>query len=151
MDDNLARRGLDHPEKCLLCDQQDEIAQHILVSCVFSRDTWWQVLCKVGLQHLAPGLDDLVFQEWWSGAECQVPKTQRKGFNSMVILVAWWLWRHRNACVFYGISPSIGTILQHIQEDAILWGLAGARALRSFWPCFFLFFVFVFFCFVLCV
>jgi hypothetical protein len=35
--DRLARRGLNHPDKCLLCDQQEETAQHILVACVFAR------------------------------------------------------------------------------------------------------------------
>jgi hypothetical protein len=33
------------------------------------------------------------------------PKQKRGGFNSMVALVAWWLWKHRNACVFDKISP----------------------------------------------
>jgi hypothetical protein len=37
MADRLARRGLDHPDKCPLCDQEDETVQHILVSCVFAR------------------------------------------------------------------------------------------------------------------
>lgn len=32
--DRLARRGLEHHDKCLLCDQQEETAQHVLVSCV---------------------------------------------------------------------------------------------------------------------
>lgn len=42
--DTLARRGLDHQESCPLCDQQEETVQHILVSCVFARDIWFQVL-----------------------------------------------------------------------------------------------------------
>jgi hypothetical protein len=33
--DYLARRGLDHPEKCPLCDQEDETLKHLLVSCAF--------------------------------------------------------------------------------------------------------------------
>jgi hypothetical protein len=50
----------------------------------------------------------------------------------MVILVAWWLWKHRNACVFDGVAPSTGTILQHIHEDATLWGLEAYGL--SLWP-----------------
>jgi hypothetical protein len=52
----------------------------------------------------------------------------------LVILVAWWLWKHRNTCVFEGASPNTRDILQHIQEDATLWGMAGARGLRGIWP-----------------
>lgn len=132
--DTLARRGLDHQESCPLCDQQEETVQHILVSCVFARDIWFQVLSKVGLQFLSPGTADVVFQECWREAESKVPKIQKKGFNSIVILVAWWLWKHRNACVSDGASPNINIVLQHIHEDAHLWGLAGAVDIRRFWP-----------------
>jgi hypothetical protein len=34
--DRLARRGMDHPEKCLLCDQEEETIDHIMLSCVFA-------------------------------------------------------------------------------------------------------------------
>jgi hypothetical protein len=132
--DRLAHRGLDHPVKCVLCDQQQETIQHILVSCVFSRNLWWQILCKVGLQLVAPGLETSIFQDWWSMAEGLVPSLHRKGFNTLVILVAWWIWKHRNACVFDGVSPNSNTVLQQIQEDARLWEMAGAKALRRLWP-----------------
>jgi hypothetical protein len=35
--DRLARQGLPHPEHCPLCDQEDETLDHLLVSCVFTR------------------------------------------------------------------------------------------------------------------
>ena len=38
--DRLARRGLPHPDDCVLCDQEDGIVQHILTSCVFARQFW---------------------------------------------------------------------------------------------------------------
>jgi hypothetical protein len=132
--DRLSRRGLEHPVRCPLCDQQEKTIQHILVACVFARDTWWQTLHKVGLHRLTPGLATTTFQDWWREAECQVPKNQKRGFNSLVILVAWWLWKHRNECVFDGASPNISVIMQHIHEDAVRWGLAGARDLRRLWP-----------------
>jgi hypothetical protein len=102
--DCLARRGLDHPENCPLCDQEEEMMQHLLVSCVFTRQIWWHVFSPMGWQVLTPQPHDHVFQDWWRNAEQQVDKSQRKGFNSAVILVAWWLWKHRNVCVFEGQS-----------------------------------------------
>ena len=35
--DRLARRGLDHPTRCLHCDQDSETINHLLVDCVCTR------------------------------------------------------------------------------------------------------------------
>jgi hypothetical protein len=51
--DRLTKRGLDHPKKCLLCDQDAETIDHLLVTCVFAREFWYLLLRQLGL-HLAP-------------------------------------------------------------------------------------------------
>jgi hypothetical protein len=134
MADRLARRSLDHPDKCPLCDQEDETVQHILVSCVFARQVWVQILSLVGLQHLSPILGEGIFQEWWRLAERRVSAVMKKGFNTLVVLVAWWIWKHRNSCVFDGASPSVARIVQDIRDEAGQWCLAGPSGLRAFWP-----------------
>jgi hypothetical protein len=85
----------------------------------------WQVLTQP---------QDYVFQDWWRNAEQQVDKSQRKGFNSTVILVAWWLWKHRNAYVFKGQSSCAQQLLQSIRDDAVRWSIAGAAGLAGIWP-----------------
>jgi hypothetical protein len=35
--DRLARRNLPHPDRCLLCDQEEETIHHLLTTCVFAR------------------------------------------------------------------------------------------------------------------
>uniref|UniRef100_A0A0A9HR92 Reverse transcriptase zinc-binding domain-containing protein n=1 Tax=Arundo donax TaxID=35708 RepID=A0A0A9HR92_ARUDO len=132
--DRLARRGLDHPDRCPLCDQADETIQHLLFACVFARGIWFSVLSITGLQQLTPNQDGQTLQEWWSQAQFEVTPQCRKGFNSLVILIAWWLWKHRNSCVFEGASPSYHVILQDIQDDAKMWCMAGAKGLSSLWP-----------------
>jgi hypothetical protein len=107
--------------------------QHLLVACVFARQTWFLVLSLIGLQQLAPDPGVSVFQEWWKAAVLKVPKQKRGGFNSMVTLVAWWLWKHRNACVFDKVSPSVVMIVKDI-EEARLWCLTGAPGLQQIWP-----------------
>jgi hypothetical protein len=104
------------------------------VASVFARDIWAQILNKVGLLPLAPEITDVVFQDWWRKAEQKVPNSKRKGFNSLVILVSWRLWKQRNACVFDGVPPSIRNILQEIHEDVKLWRMAGAKDIRQLWP-----------------
>jgi hypothetical protein len=76
----------------------------------------------------------VVFQEWWGEVEIRVPKSKNKGFNSIVSSVAWQIWKHMNDDVFNEASPNINTIMLSIQEEAKLWGLAGATALRRLWP-----------------
>ncbi|WVZ76816.1 hypothetical protein U9M48_024747 [Paspalum notatum var. saurae] len=97
--DRLLKHGLPHPS-------EDESIQHILVSSVFSRESWTKILPSIGLQAAAPQTERS-FANWRGCAVNRVPKEKRKGFNSLVILVAWTIWKHRNACVFEGLSPSM--------------------------------------------
>ena len=52
--DRLARRGLPHPTRCLMCDQATETIDHLLVHCIFAREYWYRFLSQVGLQSLSP-------------------------------------------------------------------------------------------------
>lgn len=52
--------------------------------------------------------------------------------NALVVLVAWWIWKHRNMCVC--ASPSLDIILSNVKDEARLWCMAGAKGLRSLWP-----------------
>jgi hypothetical protein len=96
MTDRLLKHGLPHPSVCLLCDQEDESAQHIIVSCVFSRETWTKILCFVGLQAAAPQIEK--FCSLVGMCSQQSAKVEEKRI-SLIILVAWPIWRHRNVCV----------------------------------------------------
>jgi hypothetical protein len=125
--DRLAMRGLAHPEHCPLCDQEEETIDHLLLSCVFSCQIWFYVLEKFGLQALAPQPDEHSFEEWWDQVSRRIPVQVSKGLNSIVILVAWSLWNHRNRCVFDGVQPNLSTLLSNIKDEQHVWELAGAR------------------------
>lgn len=127
--DRLARRGLPHPEVCLLCDQEEEDIHHLLIGCVFARQVWFHLLQYVGLESLAPHSAETSFDDWWEHAEGRVAGDARAGLNSLVILGAWTIWRHRNDCVFNGGSPSITTVLSLAKDEASMWGMAGAKGL----------------------
>jgi len=127
--DRLARRGLPHPTSCLLCDQEEENIQHLLVGCVFSRQFWFSLFQRFGLTALAPQPQDICFDDWWEKVEASVAGDLRQGLNSLVILGAWSIWRYRNNCVFNGASPSVAAAIALAFEEAHLWSLAGARGL----------------------
>lgn len=44
------------------------------------------------------------FSSWWSQVVRGVPKEAKKGMNSLIILVAWEIWEHRNDCVFNNVT-----------------------------------------------
>ncbi|GJM91707.1 hypothetical protein PR202_ga08111 [Eleusine coracana subsp. coracana] len=58
----------------------------------------------------------------------------RKGLNSLIILGAWILWKHRNSCVFEGDHSSIQKLMSDFSNEKQLWHLAGARLLQALGP-----------------
>jgi hypothetical protein len=51
----------------------------------------------------------------------------QKGLNSIVILGAWTLWKHRNDCLFKGKPPRLAAALSMAGSDLWYWGRAGAK------------------------
>jgi len=124
--DCLAKRGLPHPDRCSLRDQAEETIDHLLVSCVFSRQVWYNILHKVGLQGLSPQPGNNSFDAWWVNTNSGIDEQTKKGLNSIIILGAWSIWNHHNHCVFDGSQPSLSSVLVAVKDELLLWSLAGA-------------------------
>jgi hypothetical protein len=95
--DRLMKRGLPHPTACLLCDQEDENINHILVSCVFSRQFWFHLLQRLGLGALSPSPSEDSLDEWWSSID----------FNPLVILGVGYLATPQRLCLQGGLSQFV--------------------------------------------
>jgi hypothetical protein len=122
----VARKGLPHPAACPFCDQVEETVDDLLVVCVFSRQVWFNVLQQFNLQILAPQTDPSFF-DWWAAASSRVDGQVQKGLNSIIILAAWSIWKHRNRCVFDGATPDVSCVVSVCKEELHQWSLAGAR------------------------
>jgi len=121
----------DHsPERCPLCDQEEETVQHILITCVFARQFPCAILQPLNLTRLTPARN-VSFADWWEKAERRMQKQHRKGFNSLCILGSWTLRKHRNACVFEGSAPNLQAALQAFKDEAHVWQFAGAKELST--------------------
>jgi hypothetical protein len=103
----------------------------LLVGCVFARQFWFFLLQRVGLAALAPQPSDISFDDWWRRASDSINGLAQRGLNSLIILGAWTIWRHRNECVFNGKSPRLPSALIMTGEDSLFWGLARARGLAQ--------------------
>jgi hypothetical protein len=92
-----------------------------------------------GLQLLCPTVDGVCFENWWRICSYKVANHLKKGFNSLVFLGAWTIWKHRNKyvfvffynCFFYNCNPSLAAALRAAREEALCWFLAGDKALSG--------------------
>jgi hypothetical protein len=127
--DQLAKRNLPHPTLCVLCDQEKETINHLLAGCVFARQFWFYFLQRLGLSVLSPqpGSESL---EWWLQAVSVTDKALKWGLNSLIILGAWILWKHRNDIIFNGATPHLSTALSNAGEEAWCWSKAGVKGLQ---------------------
>ena len=123
----IYKSGLRHPAACPLWDQAEETIDHLLVSCVFTRQIWFSFLQKVGLQTLAAQIKDPSFEDWWAGASRSVNGQVWKGLNFAIILGAWSLWNHSDRCLFDGVAPNLASVVLVVREELQQWSISGAR------------------------
>jgi hypothetical protein len=131
--ERLARRGLPHAPTCPLCDQSVETMSHLLTGCSFSRTVWFEVLSWIRSTSGPPTVEG-DFAEWWSQAVRTAPRQLRKGTSSVIMLTAWWIWKHRNAVVFDNVRPSVTSLFNDLAAEARQWADAGARGVRQLLP-----------------
>jgi hypothetical protein len=131
--ERLARHGLPHHQRCLLCDQATESMHHLMLECPFTRQTWHEVLAWLRMTARPPdGEPSLI--DWWHHARQDTPAPLRKGLASATLLIPWMIWKHRNSCVFDGAQPSLQLLLQNIKDELRAWARAGAQGLRVVLP-----------------
>jgi len=82
---------------CPFCEQANETIQHLDLMCAHLAS---MVFCPTDrIQEVTARPETAVFSGWWYGALKTVNKQHKKGPNSLIILVAWELWKHHNGCV----------------------------------------------------
>jgi hypothetical protein len=62
--DRLARRNPLRPDQCPLCDQEDETIHHLLTTCVFAHQFWFNLLQRFGLPGISPEQSKTSFDGW---------------------------------------------------------------------------------------
>ncbi|KQK21400.1 hypothetical protein BRADI_1g60552v3 [Brachypodium distachyon] len=92
-----------------------EIMNHLMVDCPFSHFMWHEVLSWIR-STAAPPTVGVLFADWWHATVNTAPSSARKGTASIIMLTAWWIWKHRNAAVFDNVTPSIAPLTGSIPQ-----------------------------------
>jgi hypothetical protein len=133
--DRRHRHGLqDHHESCFTCLQETDSVDHILVRCSYAKMVWWGGLQRARMTIQEPQ-GDTTLEEWWSRSRKLVAKSNRRKFDTLVILMAWMLWKQRNARVFGNTRDQCasGQLIDRIHDEFQLWesARAGGRHQRA--------------------
>jgi hypothetical protein len=112
--DRRARHGLDANEHYFLCDQEPETIDHIIASCSFSKQVWWNILARLGANAALIGGESIL--AWWESWRLCWNGDKRKGADSLFTLVAWELWKERKAV---STIPQVLLVIQNIANQWI--------------------------------
>jgi hypothetical protein len=87
------------------------------------------MLGPFGMHNLHPRPSKNDFDQWWCFNSARLSRLSKKGFDSMVVLGAWMLWKQRNVIVFQGSPLNMVVAVRLAKEEAFLWLLAGAKGI----------------------
>jgi hypothetical protein len=125
--DRRRRHGLDTHDNCLLCDQEPDTIDHIVVECSYSRQIWFGAATALGEQTHHPPTGSIL--EWWHAWRSQWTGSCRKGSDSLFALIAWEIWKERNARCFRGANTEVHALKAGIKYQADQWVQADAKHL----------------------
>jgi len=113
---------------CYLCDQGQEMIDHIIATCPFSREVWFYVLQALRRPLPAASVTSLA---WWRSLRSLFNDDRQTDMDTLFALVSWQLWRERNERCFRESTSTVTELLQVIKAEADRWIQAGASGLSA--------------------
>ena len=99
---------------------------HILANCTYAQEVWHRVFSLILIDVQGP-VESNVFKNWWLAVRTRFSGADHRGFDTMVIAVAWALWNQRNARVFSRTNEQKTTfdLPFMILDEIAKWKMAG--------------------------
>jgi hypothetical protein len=104
-----------------------------MAACVYTRQVWFGCLQRLELDLDTPQVAE-PWQDWWLRVRAVIRTRERRGFDALVILVSWILWRQRNARCFQNVNKqySVQGLIEQILKDWRQWQRAGLGGSNTF-------------------
>jgi hypothetical protein len=89
-----------------------------------ARELWFAVPAPLGVSVLVPVPDSRLI-DWWLRSRLALLGDLRPAFDCLVMLVAWILWKERNARTFNQEICNVQELLSKLLREAQDWVAAG--------------------------
>jgi len=109
--------------------------EHLLLGCAFAKQVWFTLLQPLQLDTLMPE-HDVDVASWWLRQRSRVDSSGRPLFDSLLLFVAWSLWKQRNGRVFGRPASNVLAVTSIVLHEGEEWALGGFRpfvALTELW------------------
>ncbi|KAJ1278509.1 hypothetical protein BS78_04G085000 [Paspalum vaginatum] len=100
---NLKRKNIVDDDVCPVCRGGVETSNHLILQCPFAKHIWARL-------HIDTA-DHNVSSLWESATH----------YNMFLLMVSWFLWKHRNDVTFNGLTPCRGRLKAALLDAAPLW------------------------------
>jgi hypothetical protein len=106
--ERLRARGLQHDDRCCLCDQEFETAKHLVLHCPFAKEVWNHFMGSNPLAVQRAG-SSTSLRGWWNKVTRQMKDDQKKKDNTLSSYVVWHIWKERGRRIFQheSLTPSV--------------------------------------------
>ena len=95
--DRRFRHGLQAATaSCFTCLQEEDTIEHVLMQCVYARETWFRCCQLLRVAVRLPDQEDRL-ELWWLRERKRFKGREKKRFDKAVTLICWSIWKQRNA------------------------------------------------------
>ncbi|XP_076945878.1 uncharacterized protein LOC143617109 [Bidens hawaiensis] len=103
---------------CPFCGEVKETVEHVMVSCGLAQYTWSVLAqwCKMPTPFLFSFRDVLELHKF-----SRFEKEKADVIHAVCLIVAWCLWKKRNALVCKGIPTQVAGLVEEIKVLSFLW------------------------------
>ena len=116
--DMLMRRGWSMVNRCILCKENEESADHILIHCGKTRELWTLLLSSFGVMWVFPASVRNLFFKWKiKGLE----KKMRAVWRLALICLFWCIWGERNRKTFQEEEMSDTSLRNLFFQSLLEW------------------------------
>src|SRR4051812_16078814 len=100
-----------------MCIVANEDCTHLFVHCHFTKQVWERVRTWSRANFPIPEDTFGSTEEWWLMTRKRAPKSMRRDFDTVVILMHWTIWKGRNSRIFQQECSMANRVFELIIED----------------------------------